>query len=210
MNSRRRSMSFHPARFATEKAVSRTALPCVFYPGIAGMHMTKKTYFEKLKDPRWQRKRLEALEASEWKCQICYDEESTLHVHHKQYFKEREPWEYDIDQLAVLCESCHEVQHEEEDILQLVASKAPLDGPADRHECAYILAGLLGIDVPVSFVGQLRALSLGKLLCYAPFGDAAQCRRLQEDADRGHDSEIVAAIRRVMGDRDPSKGFSLE
>ena len=29
-------------------------------------------------------------------------------------------------------------------------------------------------------------------------------------ADRGHDSEIVAAIRRVMGDRDPSKGFSLE
>lgn len=38
-------MSFHPARLATEKAVSRTALPSVFLPGIAGMHMNHEVHF---------------------------------------------------------------------------------------------------------------------------------------------------------------------
>jgi hypothetical protein len=71
-----------------------------------------KTYIEKLRDPRWQRKRLEILQAADWKCQSCHCADATLHVHHKLYVKGREPWEYDAEELAVLCEPCHEGYHE--------------------------------------------------------------------------------------------------
>ena len=66
-------------------------------------------YSEKLKDPRWQKKRLEILERDSWSCQICGDSESTLHVHHYKY--ENDPWEVDNIYLKTLCESCHEMEH---------------------------------------------------------------------------------------------------
>ena len=68
-------------------------------------------YSEKLKDPRWQKKRLEILERDDWKCQRCEDEKETLHVHHTKYIKEQEPWEYEDFQYITLCSSCHEVEH---------------------------------------------------------------------------------------------------
>lgn len=66
------------------------------------------TYAEKLKDPRWQRKRLEVLEAANWACETCGAEDKTLHVHHKRYLKGHEPWEYENEDLRSLCEDCHE------------------------------------------------------------------------------------------------------
>lgn len=107
-----------------------------------------KTYWEKLKDPRWQRKRLEAMERSGFACEVCYDDEQTLHVHHKQYFKGRDPWEYDDKQLAVLCESCHGMQHESEDALSLVCSYLDLDGPWSRDTLAAVVSGYVGKPMP--------------------------------------------------------------
>src|SRR6185503_9899629 len=69
------------------------------------------TYAEKLKDPRWQKKRLEILERDNWACFICGDKETTLHVHHEEYVKGREPWEAVDYMLTTLCENCHEVTH---------------------------------------------------------------------------------------------------
>ena len=69
--------------------------------------MEKKTYSEKLKDPRWQKKRLEVLSRDEWMCQLCQDNESTLHVHHFSYNPFVEPWDYDLNNFITLCESCH-------------------------------------------------------------------------------------------------------
>ena len=34
-----------------------------------------------------------------------------LHVHHKQYLPQRDPWEYPIEHLITYCENCHEGQH---------------------------------------------------------------------------------------------------
>lgn len=68
----------------------------------------KSTYAEKLKDPRWQKKRLEILQRDEWACQKCFDSESTLVVHHRLYFPNAEPWDYPDDLLITLCENCHE------------------------------------------------------------------------------------------------------
>jgi predicted RNA-binding Zn-ribbon protein involved in translation (DUF1610 family) len=65
------------------------------------------TYAEKLKDPRWQKKRLEILERDQWTCRNCFDKTTTLHVHHLTYAKKAEPWDYPEDYLLTLCEKCH-------------------------------------------------------------------------------------------------------
>jgi hypothetical protein len=65
------------------------------------------TYSEKMKDPRWQRKRLEVFERDEWCCQVCCDDSATLNVHHRYYLNNKEPWEYPNEALITLCEDCH-------------------------------------------------------------------------------------------------------
>ena len=65
------------------------------------------TYAEKLKDPRWQKKRLEVMEAADFKCQMCGNAEKTLHVHHVNYQKGAKPWEYEPHELKCFCEECH-------------------------------------------------------------------------------------------------------
>lgn len=65
-------------------------------------------YFEKLRDPRWQKKRLEVFKRDKFTCQICMDKESTLAVHHKKYVSGKEPWDYKNEFLITLCEKCHE------------------------------------------------------------------------------------------------------
>ena len=110
--------------------------------------MKQTAYFQKLRDPRWQKLRLEALEARDWACEVCFDSKSTLHVHHKQYFKGREPWEYDLNQLAVLCEHCHEDTHATKDRLLDVISRLPIDGMRwiDRDKAACLIAGAMGLQ----------------------------------------------------------------
>lgn len=65
-------------------------------------------YSEKLRDPRWQRRRLEILNRDDFTCQNCSDKTSTLHVHHCFYRSELEPWDYPLSSLVTLCECCHE------------------------------------------------------------------------------------------------------
>jgi len=65
-------------------------------------------YSEKLRDPRWQKKRLFILERDDWTCQRCSGDESTLVVHHRRYLPNTEPWDYPNDLLVTLCEDCHE------------------------------------------------------------------------------------------------------
>lgn len=63
------------------------------------------TYAEKLKDPRWQKKRLFILERDDWQCQLCFDTETTLHVHHLSY--DKNPWDVPEENLVAYCEHCH-------------------------------------------------------------------------------------------------------
>jgi len=65
-------------------------------------------YSEKLKDPRWQKLRLRVMERDQFTCQICYDVESTLNVHHRNYVHGFDPWDYHMSDLVTLCEDCHE------------------------------------------------------------------------------------------------------
>lgn len=65
-----------------------------------------KTYSEKLKDPRWQRKRLEIMQRDNFTCTQCGDKTDTQNVHHWQYSKE--PWDAKNEDLTTVCRSCHQ------------------------------------------------------------------------------------------------------
>lgn len=70
-------------------------------------------YSKKLRDPRWQKKRLEIMQRDEFTCQSCFDSESTLNVHHTYYTKGNEPWDYPTGSLVTLCEYCHQEETED-------------------------------------------------------------------------------------------------
>lgn len=67
------------------------------------------TYAEKLKDPRWQKKRLEVMQRDGFKCRDCESTEKTLHVHHCGY-RGKNPWETSNDLLVTVCHECHEIR----------------------------------------------------------------------------------------------------
>lgn len=69
--------------------------------------MSKLDYFEKLKDPRWQKKRLKIFERDKYMCRFCYDETKTLTVHHTYYQFKKDPWNYADESLITLCDDCH-------------------------------------------------------------------------------------------------------
>ena len=70
-----------------------------------------KSYNDKLKDPRWQKKRLVVMQRDNFACKSCYDHESTLHVHHVKYLKSYDPWDYPDDYMITLCDECHAEWH---------------------------------------------------------------------------------------------------
>jgi hypothetical protein len=76
------------------------------------MTVWKKKYSEKLRDPRWQKKRLEVFERDNFTCQCCFDSSSTLAVHHLRYIRGREPWDCPNDMLITLCDGCHTAEYE--------------------------------------------------------------------------------------------------
>ena len=83
-------------------------------------------YWEKLKDPRWQRRRLEIMQRADFSCEECAAKTKTLNVHHKIYRKGADPWDYIDDELACLCEDCHEQWHLYKDRLALLLSYVQL------------------------------------------------------------------------------------
>ena len=68
-------------------------------------------YKDKLKDPRWIEFRKQVYKKDKYKCTICGSNKRELHAHHKFYYKGREPWEYNIDELETLCVWCHKAIH---------------------------------------------------------------------------------------------------
>jgi len=76
-------------------------------PSTTYRRSTKKNYALKLKDPGWQKRRLEILGRDEWTCQKYYGSEHTLHVHHRWYENGKAPWDAPDEALVALCEMCH-------------------------------------------------------------------------------------------------------
>lgn len=69
-------------------------------------------YADQLRDPRWQRKRLEIMERSDFACENCGEKTKTLAVHHRLYLRGRKAWEYESEFLECLCQECHSSKHD--------------------------------------------------------------------------------------------------
>lgn len=130
------------------------------------------TYFDKLKDPRWQKKRLECLNNAQFTCKSCGATDKTLHVHHRQYLKGSEPWEYEDAQLEVLCESCHKEHHAEIDKLQSAISYVSDFGETkrSRDEIASFIVGACEISSSFDVVSDPSSCILGQIYADFPIG----------------------------------------
>ncbi len=90
--------------------------------------MNATPYWEKLKDPRWQKRRLEVFQAAGFECANCHASDQPLHAHHLRYKKGADPWDYNDRDIVCLCESCHEEWHAARDALNLFESGLTAEG----------------------------------------------------------------------------------
>ena len=81
------------------------------------------TYADKLKNPKWQRRRLEILSRDGWECAYCGDKSSELQIHHRWYERKREPWDHSDECLVTLCAPCHEARTELDDLAKVALGK---------------------------------------------------------------------------------------
>lgn len=98
------------------------------------------TYREQWTDPRWQKLRLEVMQRAEWQCEngLCASDRTTpLHVHHKRYVKGRCVWEYELEDLACLCEECHAMETQARMKLDEIVACYPAGGLYELVELLY-------------------------------------------------------------------------
>lgn len=110
--------------------------------------MSKESYAKDRLDPLWQKCRLKVLEYAEFRCQLCGDKRTTLHVHHSYYLKGKKPWQYPMGSMIVLCEKCHKWVHarqkeekharfyEQHEITQVAPSLSPEKELLDAESAA--------------------------------------------------------------------------
>ena len=77
-------------------------------------HKRKEYYNRLLEDERWKEFRLKVMSERGNKCECCGGTD-ILQIHHTFYISGKMPWEYDINDMRVLCRTCHQRIH---DIIQ--------------------------------------------------------------------------------------------
>lgn len=96
------------------------------------------TYAEKLKHPKWQKKRLEIFSRDNFTCQLCDDTKTTLNVHHLKYT--RLPWEAKDEDLITYCEYCHfVVEFHKKQNLTIVACYKYINSDTEEQAAFFIL-----------------------------------------------------------------------
>lgn len=113
------------------------------------------TYKEKLRDPRWQRKKNEILIRDNYTCQAfdCGSTTKNLQVHHIEYLS-IDPWEYPNDMLITLCEDCHNKESGREELEKHFATTLKMKG--------FLMCDLLAfsskIDTDILFTKSLLTI----------------------------------------------------
>lgn len=67
-------------------------------------------YNEQLKDEKWKAFRSFIFIVRGCKCEMC-GATGKLQIHHPDYIKGRKAWEYNCNEVIVLCEGCHRKAH---------------------------------------------------------------------------------------------------
>jgi hypothetical protein len=108
----------------------------------------RRSYGEKLRDPRWQKLRLERMDRSGFACDRCGDEHNELQIHHKWYLKGYEPWDYRLDQLETLCKSCHQLATSIHKEMKERLSTLRVE---QQQLFTQLLSGCVSMSAPVAF-----------------------------------------------------------
>lgn len=97
-------------------------------------------YRNKLRDPRWQKRRLEILERDQWRCTVCGEDTQPLHVHHLYYDRFTEPWDAKPRCLITMCAACHsEEESSKEPIASGLYAALRVSGvPMQEIECLFL------------------------------------------------------------------------
>lgn len=88
------------------------------------------TYYNQLRDPRWQKKKSEILIRDNYTCQNpkCCSTVKNLQVHHLDYISGTLAWEYPNDMLITLCEDCHDAENGRENLEKHLATTLKMKG----------------------------------------------------------------------------------
>lgn len=129
--------------------------------------MANREYAELLKDPRWQRRRLEILNRDGWRCCQCEDAEKTLHVHHR-YYDGRKPWDYEPEALMTLCVDCHALATTHTKLLKLALRKV---SPADLMRIVGYVEGIVAARDVVNLVVSDAQFAEGMADCLGVLDD---------------------------------------
>lgn len=70
----------------------------------------QKEYGKLLEKKEWKEFRLVVLKTRGEKCEMC-GARKYLQIHHPKYIAGRKPWEYSVNEVAVLCGRCHRLVH---------------------------------------------------------------------------------------------------
>lgn len=148
----------------------------------------KSSYGALLRNPKWQKARLETMQRANFACEKCGDKDSTLNVHHKNYKPGRNPWEYELSNFVCLCESCHEHIHEQKQMINNLLPYCDLD-------FSEIISGFVSDQDNSSYVGSLHPrvfsdeeeIALGKIIArlnsYCAFDDIYNFAICLDDRD---------------------------
>ena len=72
-----------------------------------------KSYSEQLRTPEWKAFRQRVIDVNGRACRACRRSDKIIQVHHLFYEKTRKPWDYELNEVTVLCEDCHASMHDE-------------------------------------------------------------------------------------------------
>lgn len=161
-----------------------------------------KTYREKLLDPKWQRRRLEILNAANFTCRDCGASDKTLHVHHARYISDREPWDYPDGLLRCVCVDCHGRHPEADQELEaelgdfsLLLKQLGLRAKYDAAEAVHAVTGLLVQH------GDLAALALAHAL--------RELEALDYGLDEGGSVAVIQKLGKASDDLHVASGGKL-
>lgn len=76
-------------------------------------------YRQLLHTPQWREFRQHVIDTKGYRCDNCGCDTDKPQVHHKGYVWGRMPWQYEVDEVRVLCDKCHGIIHERRDEFRL-------------------------------------------------------------------------------------------
>jgi hypothetical protein len=122
-------------------------------------HAETSSYASQYTNPKWQKCRLEALNRAGFSCSICHDTKTQLHVHHINYERGKDVWDYQNKNFVVLCNQCHEEVHAAITVsMKEVRSALSCSSEIEQKKDDIIRAArsVLGVEVADSVLIQAR------------------------------------------------------